>query len=250
MSKVNTLLVVWQDEVSRLFYNIGTLSHYNDYYEFTYTSIDSGPRKLGDALKHGYMIHPAFPDIDKTYRSNTLFPAFDQRIPSPDRADFETILDDLDLEKNASKMEILRETRGRIAGDPYSFEQPLRWEQDGKLHSNFFIHGMRYQELPHEWSSWVTEKSLLKLIQEPTNPNDSNAVGIYTMDDLMLGYVPNFYSQAIASLITHGASPVVQVTHLNEKSHSHWWVKVSFECEVPLEQGIESPDLLPVMEPA
>src|SRR5699024_4427213 len=250
MSKVKTLLVVWQDEVSRLFYNIGTLSHYNDYYGFTYTSIDSGPRKLGDALKQGYMIHPAFPDVDKTYRAKTLFPAFDRCIPSPDRADFEAILADLDLEKDASKMEILRATRGRLANDSYSFEQPLRREQDGKLHSSFFIHGMRHRELPDEWAYWLTESRLLKLIHEPTNSKDSNAVGIYTMDDKMLGYVPNFYSQAIASLIKHGASPVVRVTHLNEKSHPHWWVKVSFESEIPLEQGIESPDLLPVMESA
>lgn len=250
MSKVKTLLVVWQDEVSRTYYNIGTLSHYNDSYEFTYTSIDSGPHKLGDAMKRGYMIHPAFPDVYKTYYSKKLFPAFDRRIPSSDRADFEDILADLDLEEDASKMEILQATRGRLASDSYSFEQPLRREQDGKLHSSFFIHGMRHQKLPDEWPSWVTKNSLLKLIREPMNPHDSNAVGIYTMNDKILGYIPNFYSQAIASLIKHGASPTVRIIHLNEKSHPHWWVKISFESEIPLEQGIESPDLLPVLEPA
>lgn len=250
MSKVKTLLVVWQDEVSRLYYNIGTLSHYNDYYEFTYTSTEPGLRKLGDALEQGYMIHPAFPEVNKMYRSKTLFPAFDRRIPSSDRADFKEILADLDLEEDARKMEILRATRGRLASDSYSFEQPLRREQDNKLHSNFFIHGMRHQNLPYEWPSWVTENSLLKVIREPTNPHDSNAVEIYTMDGKKLGYVPGFYSQAIASLIKHGASPIVRVTHLNEKSHSHWWVKVSFESQIPIEQGIDSPDLLPVLEPA
>lgn len=246
MSKVKTLLVVWQDVVSRTYYNIGTLSHYNGYYEFTYVS----KNKLMGALEQGYMLHPAFPVIEKTYRAKTLFPAFDRRIPSSDRADFKAILADLNLEEDASKMEILGTTRGRLASDSYSFEQPLRKEEDGKLHSSFFIHGMRHQELPDEWASWVTEGSLLKVMREPTNPHDSNAVEIYTIGGTKLGYVPGFYSQAIASLIKYGASPIIRVTHVNEKSHPHWWVKVSFESEIPLEQGMDSPELLSVLEPA
>lgn len=248
MSETQTLLVVWQDEVSRLYYHIGTLSYYDGYYEFAYTSPQLGLRKLGDAVKQGYMIHPAFPKIDKVYRSKALFPAFDRRIPSSDRSDFKAILADLGLNENPSKMEILRATRGRLASDTYSFEQPLRLEEDGKIHSSFFIHGMRHQKLPDEWASWIPESSSLKLIQEPTNPYDSNAVAIYTTGGKQLGYVPNFYSQAIFSLIENGASPLVHVTYLNEKSHPHWWVKVDFESELPLEQGIKSAELIPVMQ--
>ncbi|PWA09677.1 hypothetical protein DCC39_12590 [Pueribacillus theae] len=248
MSEVKTLLVVWQDENSRLFYHIGTLSHYDDHYEFVYTSTQFGKRKLGDAIERGYMIHPAFPKIDKVYRSKTLFPAFDRRIPSSDRSDFHAILTDLGLNESASKMDILQATRGRLASDTYSFEQPLRLEKDGKLHSSFFIHGMRHQHLPDGWASRINENSSLKLIQEPTNDYDPNAVAIYTTGGIKLGYVPNFYSQAIFSLIDNGASPLVRVVYLNEKSHSHWWVKVDFECEVPLEQGIQSVELVSVMQ--
>lgn len=42
------------------------------------------------------------------------------------------ILNDLGLNEESSKMEILRATRGRLAADTYSFEQPLRREKDGK----------------------------------------------------------------------------------------------------------------------
>ncbi len=84
-----------------------------------------GTESWGDALKNGYIIHPAFPKIDKVYQSNILFPAFDRRIPSSDRADYKAILTDLGLDESASKMDILRETRGRSASDTYSFEQPL-----------------------------------------------------------------------------------------------------------------------------
>lgn len=248
MSKVQTLLVVWQDESSRLYYHIGTLSYYDEQYEFAYTSAQTGQRKLGDALAHGYMIHPAFPKTDKVYRSKTLFPAFDRRIPSADRSDFLAILSDLGLNENATKMDILRETRGRLASDTYSFEQPLRLDEDGKLRSSFFIHGMRHQNLPDGWESWITKHSQLKLMQERTNDYDPNAVAIYTRGGNRLGYVPIFYSQAVFSLIENGSSPVVRVSYLNEKSHPHWWVKVNFECEIPLEQDVQSEKLTPVMQ--
>src|SRR5690625_7345061 len=107
MNEVKTLLVVWQDEISRLYYHIGTLSYYKDYYEFSYTTKKSGQRKLGDALEKRYMIHPAFPKTDKAYRSEKLFSAFERSIPSSYRHDFKTIFIDLILTKNSSKMDIL-----------------------------------------------------------------------------------------------------------------------------------------------
>lgn len=40
MDEIKTLLVVWQNEENHLYYHIGKLSHYKDYYEFTYTTKD------------------------------------------------------------------------------------------------------------------------------------------------------------------------------------------------------------------
>jgi hypothetical protein len=155
MSDVKTLLVVWQNKKNRLYYHIGTLSYYNDQYEFVYTYSDKGERKLRDALKNGYMYHPVFPQPDKTYRSKTLFPAFDRRLPSVDRSDFQAILSDLGLNENATKMDLLQQTRGRLASDSYSFEQPLCVEEDRKLYSSFFVHGMRHRNLPEQWYTWL-----------------------------------------------------------------------------------------------
>lgn len=246
MSKVQTLFVVWQDENSRSYYHIGTLSYYNGLYEFTYTS-KNGKKQLGDALKNGYMVHPAFPDTTKFYHSKTLFPAFDRRIPSSDRKDYYEILADLGLNENASKMDILRATRGRLASDTYSFEQPLRLDENNWLRSNFFIHGMRHRELPSEWSSWIKEYSTLNLVQEPDNAYDPYAVAVYTKGGKHLGYIPAFYSNAVFSLIENGLSPVIRVVYVNEKSHPHWWIKVEFKCQIPLEQESQTKELFAVI---
>ena len=243
---VQTLLVVWQDEKSRSYYHIGTLSYYSGLYEFAYT-LKEGKDKLDDALKNGYMIHPAFPDTTKNYRSETLFKAFDRRIPSSDRKDYNEILVDLGLHEWASKMDILRATRGRLASDTYSFEQPLRIENHNNLRSRFFIHGMRHRNLPSEWSLWVKENSALRLVQEPNNESDPYAVVVYTQNGKHLGYIPAFYSNAIFSLIENGLSPIVRVVYVNEKSHPHWWIQVSLECDIPIEQESQTEELFAVI---
>src|SRR5690625_7911143 len=97
------------------------------------------------------------------YHSKILFPTFECRIPSHDRLDFEDILYDLDLDKDASKMAILQATRGRLANDSYSFEQPLRKEKDEKLHSSFFIYCMRYNNLSYKCDSVLIDIMLLNL---------------------------------------------------------------------------------------
>jgi hypothetical protein len=245
---VQTLLVVWQNARTRLYYHIGNLSFYNKTYEFTYTAYGTGHGKIKDALNNGYYVHPAFPDINKVYRSDKLFAAFDRRLPSKDRSDFKAILFDLGLNVNSTKMDLLRETRGRLANDTYSFEQPLRVKGDGKLHSSFFVHGMRHRELPDNWSDWVALQDSVKLIQEPTNIHDPNAVAVYTYSGRHLGYVPGFYSKAIYSLLEYDANPNVKVIYKNEKSTPHWWLKLYFECEIPPVEAMQSSEVLSLIK--
>ncbi|WP_040226901.1 HIRAN domain-containing protein [Bhargavaea cecembensis] len=245
-SEVRTLLVVWQNKETRLFYHIGTLSNFDDHFEFEYTQNVNRPRKLRDALQNGYMLHPAFPQIDKKYISPQLFPAFDRRIPSADRVDYVTILNDLRLNQNADRMDILRETRGRLANDTYSFEQPLRIGVDGKIRSQFYIHGMRHRKLPGNWGDILRKNKSLRLVPEEDNTADEFAVAVYT-EDIHIGYVPNFYSQAVSSLIHNGAKSQMKVVSVKEKSTPHWWVKVEFESSVPDLDVYDSEDLKTAM---
>jgi hypothetical protein len=248
MNKVHSLLVVWQNKQNSIFYHIGTLSFYNDTYEFSYTSNSGAAKlKLEDALANGYMLHPAFPYKDKVYTSKDLFPAFDRRLPSPNRKDYKAIMADLGLNEKSTKMELLQQTRGRIASDSYSFEVPLRKEGE-KVYSSFFIHGMRYRSLPEQWPFWLNNNDKLKLLQEPTNKHDPYAVKVLTQSGKHLGYVPIFYSKAIFSLLKYGEQPIVRVNYLNEKSTPHWWLKVDFECKVPQAEEVETQVLAPVMQ--
>jgi hypothetical protein len=234
MSTIQSLWVVWQNPKNRLFYHIGTLSSFDNHYEFRYVSGDKGHLKLNDAIDNGYMLNPAFPDPDKVYKSDELFPAFNRRLPSSNRADFHEILLDLGLDKSCTKMELLQETRGRLANDTYSFEQPLKVRKDEKVHSSFYIHGMRHRNLPDEWPNWIQvgEKVILK--REANHHVDPNAVAIYSKNGKHIGYVPGFYATGVAGLLDNGADPNVIVQSVNPDSTPHWWVKLNFESEIPI----------------
>lgn len=220
-----TLWLVWQNPKSRLYYHIGTLTFSDGSFHFSYTN-GSNERKLSEAVQDGYMIHPAFPEAHKKYTSKSLFSAFDRRIPSPDRVDYADILKDLGLPPSPTKMDLLEATRGRLANDTYSFERPLRYEADGTAHTSFFIHGMRYQNLPSDWHQSLQIDDQVILKREPENPRDPNAVAIFTKGGTQIGYVPGFYAKGIGELLQGSAEVTSRIVYVNEKSTPDWWVKV------------------------
>lgn len=232
MGKHKSLWFVWQNEETRLNYHIGTLSFYDNKYEFRYTWESKGKQKVKEALENGYMLHPAFPDLEKIYTSTELFPAFDRRLPSEIRPDFTQILEELKLDRNASKMELLERTRGKTANDTYSFEQPLKVE-DNKLMTTFYINGMRHQkDLPHNWADILRTTNRVYLKLEPENPVDKNAIAIYGGLGSKLGYVPRFYATGLAAILSRNIQTTVKINYINEHATPDWWVQVSFECSM------------------
>lgn len=233
---IQQLLVVWQHKISRLYYHIGQLTYNGEFYTFSYTN--EGKGKLQDALANGYMIHPAFLNTNRIYQSETLFAAFDRRIPSPERADYVAILQDLGLPPNASKMAILSETRGKLANDTYSFEHPIIYnEATNQITGHFFVNGMRYYTTPDELAKLSPLTNLLAM-RDDQNQVDDNAVYVCTTTGKKLGYVPRFYTEAIASLVQRNLQPLFTIANINPKSHAHWWLKVTITCTLEHDQEL------------
>lgn len=227
-----SLWLVWQNSVTRLNYHVATLSYVDNQYEFSYTWKSEGGQKVRDALENGYMLHPSFPELKKTYVASKMFAAFDRRLPSDIRTDYGQILEELHLTKQSTKMELLEQTRGKLSNDSYSFEKPLKLI-NGKLVTAFFINGMRHQKnLPPNWKEILETTNIIKLKLEPENLVDQNAVAVYTGMNIKLGFVPRFYATAITALIKRGLKPNLKVNYINEDATPDWWLKVDFESEI------------------
>lgn len=232
MNTVKSLLVNWRDKKTTLYFHIGTLNYDGQSYTFEYTHHSMGSRKIHDAFKYGYNLHPAFTELEKKYKSDVLFPAFDRRVPSSDRVNYLEILDDLGLPLEADRMDMLRETRGMISSDPYFFEEPLRLNSMNELISHFYISGMRHRNLPKDWSTVVKLGDNLIATQEKDNKYDSNAVRLSTTDGLWLGYIPGVYAQAVSALLDREVD--VKLT-INEKRPTYapqWWIRINLEASL------------------
>ena len=240
MDAIKSLLVVWKNKENELYYHIGTLNYDGKSYNFEYTYRSKSTRNVIEAQREGYRLHPAFPELKKTYQSETLFPAFNRRIPDTSRLGYYEILKEFSLPTTADRMDVLRETRGKIAGDPYSFEEPLRLNGD-KLSTNFYISGMRHRNhLPENWEDYFSVGDLLFAEIEQDNEYDSYAVKIITDNGTHIGYIPGIYAQAVHSLLNQAVPIELQIRQLRPNFAPQWWMRVELTATIELESGNHS----------
>jgi len=224
-----SLLLVWRDEKTHLYFHVGTLTYDGSLYTFEYTHHSQAERKVKDAIEHGYTLHPAFMQLTKKYESKELFPAFSRRIPSENRIDYQQVLKNLSLPKDADQMDILRATRGMIGNNPYFFDEPLRLTDDNILSNHFYISGMRYRGIPKNWHTSIQKGDNLVLEPHLDNPVDSNAVKILTKDHVWLGFVPGIFAKAIRALLKREVKMHVVIDEINPTHAPQRWIRVSFQ---------------------
>ena len=236
MSEHKSLLVIWKNKSTSLYYHIGTLSFYEEKYHFSYTYNSQSSRSVHEAMKSGYKLHPAFPKIEYSYESETLFESFNQRVPSSSRVGYEEFLSEYGLPLDADRMDVLQATRGVIANDPYSFEQPLRLYGE-ELISSFYINGMRhFSEIINQWTNLVKEGDKLSLVIDK-NENDPFAIKVLAKG-VEIGFIPGIYSQAIHSLLARDTKIEMTVKKVRPDYSPQWWVEVSFFAEITMEDII------------
>lgn len=133
-----------------------------------------------------------FGDVEKTYRSDELFPAFAQRVMSARRPDRPQFLRAINLNDDSQPWEILSRSGGRRGGDTIEVMEEPVIATDGSTSSTFLVHGVRHQD-PE-----ATERILrlqpdepLRLRFEPDNPVNSRAVLVTADEGQPLGHVPD-----------------------------------------------------------
>ena len=201
------LYVVWKDMVTRARTVIGELSK-NGKYEFKYDL-----KGVEQAKKMGFSLLVAFPDIDKVYESQELFPVFSSRLPDKRRPDIRKVLQRYNLDCY-DQFELLRNSMGRLPIDGLEFADPI-FLDDLNATRQFYLAGSRHYN--------ICDSNLCELIidlevgqklilhKEPENSYDPYAVGVFNSNNNLLGYIPVFYSQAVTTAINQGKSTTCEV---------------------------------------
>jgi len=190
------LWLIWKDPNTRQRFVVGRL-WYDLKYHFQYVkknnkdSINNYGIDLAD--KYGFRKLEPFQDL-KRYSNDTLFHVFNRRLPDRTRSDFNSLVKEYKLEPDCTPLELLEATGGRLATDTLEFVIPFTYEESGEFEIDFFVAGWRHYD-----GESVIQKlhkgTKLKLVLEPTNKYDPFAIKILWPRDVMLGYVPVYYSR-------------------------------------------------------
>jgi hypothetical protein len=201
MPRKGTLYLVWREPHSRAQYKIGELSFDGFLYRFKYSSAEG----LSLAEAHGFIAPaalPSFPDTEKSYESPELFSTFAHRLPDPKRPDYAKVLEAYDLSPRSHPFEILRETRGRLATDAFSFEEAPVVTEAGRA-ITCWVAGWRFYDGDRVLSG-LHPGTRLDLRRDTSNPYDRHAVAVFSPSGAMLGFVPVFHSDLVFGALSKG----------------------------------------------
>jgi len=189
--KTRTFFLGWQDSNSRAWYPIGRLDAQpeNHRFKFGYT------RGAMDANRDsGFLPLYDFPNFDKIYESDELFPLFRNRVMTSGRRGFQQYLQLLDLEgMEPDPLEIMSVDGGYRATDSYEVFPKIDKDENGCFLTRFFLHGWRHANEPAQkrLESLVAGESLYVTV-ELTNPKTTTAVQIQSQDYHVLGWAPRY----------------------------------------------------------
>lgn len=223
-SGLDYLYVVWQDMESRNQFVIGTLIR-NGHYEFSYGE------ECRQAQEYGFGPLVSFPDLQKTYQEDTLFPAFACRLPDPRRRDIQEILKKYGMTEYDG-FELLKRSGARLPTDTISFVEPV-FDEDPLVDRDFFVAGVRHY-LPCAGKNCSTVSLLaagteLGLLCEPANPHDPNAIQLLAPDGVRIGYLPRCYSKTISKRLNAGVAYRCRVLAHDPERHCAECLKVRLQ---------------------
>lgn len=213
---VQALFVAWQNQSTKQYYPVGRLVSGlrpdRPQFEFCYLG---GAR---EAQKVGFAPLLAFSELDRVYRSDELFPLFQNRLMPPGRAEYREYLSNLAMDpEHADPMTMLmRSGGGRVTDSLEMFEVPRASEQGSPYQTHFLAHGIRY--LNHESQQRIgllQPNDRLLILHDFQNPADELALALRTDDRVIVGYLPRYLLGDAFNLIQTCATVEVFVARVN-----------------------------------
>lgn len=219
------IYLIWKEPGTRRNYIVGQLSK-NSQYEFSYG------HEVEEATKKGFELLIPFDDINKVYKSDTLFPAFSSRLPDNKRRGIEKILSKYGLQEY-DEYKLIKRSGARLPIDSLEFIDPILGRHTGKIKRIFHIAGVRYyigcegDDCNKALHLEIGNK--LKLDPDPKNQYDKNAIKIIDSTGNHVGYLPRYFSESMTNILKEGDRYNCTVLEVNKENECHECVKVKLE---------------------
>jgi len=203
-----SLLLTWQDPISRRRYVVGQVTRDNGGFCFRYlpgNDLDAAKRK-------GFKGYLAFPHFNEEYRLGVM-ESFMTRLPPRSREDFGKFLEYWNIDPGAeiSDFALLGYTGAALPRDSFRFIPVF----PPSPHLEFIaeVAGNRYQGESCEPGEKV------RFVAEPDNPYDPEAIRVEAMDGRRLGYVMHGMNRQFGEWLATGrlSGEVVRVNGTSER---------------------------------
>ncbi|MDL5054667.1 DNA-binding protein [Oscillatoria laete-virens NRMC-F 0139] len=182
------------------------------HYRFRYTQ---GALKAQNDL--GFTPLLAFPEFEKVYESDDLFPLFKNRVLSFKRDDFQQYLHWLDLENDqADPVSILSVSGGERVTDNLEVFPKVTADAAGNFHVRFFLHGLRHLgEKAIQRTDKLKEGEELRILVELNNPATRLAVPLLTDDYQMIGWAPRYLVEDLIRCVPNAPELSAKIARIN-----------------------------------
>ncbi|MFA5865734.1 MAG: DNA-binding protein [Phycisphaerae bacterium] len=212
------LYLAWQDPTSRCWHPIGRLTFDGKIYRFVYTK---GACEAQSKCNFQPLV--SFPDLNKIYEGEDLFPSFSNRVLSPSRPDFGDFVQWLNIpEDKDDPFALLARSGGRRATDTLEVFPCPEPDENGQYHIHFFVHGLQYLPPPsQERVSRLKPGEVLLMAYDFQNPYDNLALMLRTNDAspgdrYIVGYCPRYLKMDMLTILNScSVQPKVLVERVN-----------------------------------
>ncbi len=206
------LIVAWRDPQDEAIFPVGLLTMSSDggrtLFTFAYLRSAENLERFRPLA--------SFPELDRLYVSERLFPLFENRVMARERPDYESYLEHLRLAPDADPFLVLAQSGGRRETDRIEvFPEPE--VASGRLVSRFFARGIRHIPGASEAVADLAVGELLTLMEERDNPYNPRALLMHGTSRQPVGYVPNYLVTLLHDLRERcGEEDVIlRVAHIN-----------------------------------
>jgi hypothetical protein len=199
---MTTLFLAWRSPSTRTWYTVGRLTS-NGIYRFVYT------RGAEEATREGdFTTLPGFPERERIYESEELFPLFANRLLPRSRPDYAEWVEWLSLaEHEDDPVALLARSGGQRATDSFEVFPAPEPRPDGSYHVHFFAHGLRhFPAASAERALRLQPGDPLLLMHDFQNEVDPRALMLRTAEqetgDLHpVGYCPRYLLADVLDLL-------------------------------------------------
>lgn len=219
------IYLVWKDVETRRKYIVGQLSK-NGQFEFSYGF------EVQEAIKNGFKKLIPFEKINKTYKSDILFPAFSSRLPDKKRKGIKDILLKYDLTEY-DDYKLLKRSGAKLPIDNLEFIDPIFDEEKQNIKRIFYLAGPRHY-LGCEGKDCTKSENIelgekLQLILEPENIYDSNAIKVLKSNRVHIGYISRFYCKSIIKLLNKQYNYICTVYDIQKNNNCNECIKIELK---------------------